>query len=308
MIKIERGEEPDNLFHAREIEISKARKYFVDDKHTEGFDFTAYKKVKIALSDLSGGKCAYCEEYYDPTAPVDMEHFRPKGAIEAESERIVPGYWWLAAVWENLLPSCIRCNREETQPLFDGTMMKVGKGERFPLFAETDRASVEDGEKSELPLLIDPSRDNPVEFIQFVDEGERCIAKCVDETEVTEAGRRARASIDIYGLNRAGLVFDRSRYMLRAQASLRHLELASVELQRLRALGQDTSFVDRTIARETELLSSFTEGEDRFTGMLRSLIYPVLGRLGITPSDLRQQRERFKSNSGIATSLNSEDA
>ncbi|MBY3314727.1 hypothetical protein [Rhizobium laguerreae] len=283
MRKIQRGPEPQSLIDARAVELLKARKHFIEDQKVDGFEFSAYKKAKGSLKDLTGGNCAYCEAYYDVTSPVDLEHYRPKGAIETTTERVSPGYWWLAAVWENLLPSCIRCNREEIQPLYDGTMLKVGKGERFPIFAEADRASAEDGEMNERPILIDPAEDDPTDYIKFVEEDERCIAKCVDETETTENGRRARASIDIYGLNREGLVTDRSRQLLRAQASLRHLELAVAELDRMGAAGHDTAFVELTIARETQFLGSLTAGNDRFTGMLRCLIYPELQRMGIAP-------------------------
>ncbi|MGO4570173.1 hypothetical protein AB4Z52_35400 [Rhizobium sp. 2YAF20] len=283
MRKIDRGPEPQNLSNARAIELLKARKHFVDDKQLDGFKFTAYKIGKVALKGLTGGHCAYCEAYYDVTSPVDLEHFRPKGAIETATDRISPGYWWLAAVWENLLPSCIRCNREETQALYDGTLVKVGKGERFPIFDEADRASAENGEKSERPFLIDPAGEEPADYIKFVEENGYCIAKCVDESETTEDGQRARASIDIYGLNREGLVSDRSRQMLRAKASLRLLELAMAEFDRLGAAGQPTDFVELSITRETELLGSFTSGADRFTGMMRRLIFPELIRMGIAP-------------------------
>lgn len=283
MRKIDRGNEPQQLTDARAVELLEARKHFVDDQQLEGFKFLAYKKVKLALSSLTGGHCAYCEAYYDVTEPGDIEHFRPKGAIDTSNGRVSPGYWWLAAVWENLLPSCIRCNREETQALYDGTLMKVGKGERFPIFDEADRASAENGEANERPLLINPAEDEPADYIKFVEEDGHCIAKCVDETEMTENAQRARASIDIYGLNRKGLVTDRSRQMLRAKASLRLLELAMAEYDRLSAEGYPTEFVEQTIERESELLGSFTSGDDRFTGTMRRLIDPVLMRLGIAP-------------------------
>ncbi|MQB04541.1 hypothetical protein DXT91_10410 [Agrobacterium tumefaciens] len=283
MRKINRGQEPQELTDARTVELLEARKHFVDELQSDGFKFSAYKTVRRALHSLTGGHCAYCEAYYDVTEPGDLEHFRPKGAIETSNGRVTPGYWWLAAVWENLLPSCIRCNREETQALYDGTSMKVGKGERFPIFDEADRASAENGEANERPLLINPTEDEPADHIKFVEEEGYCVAKCVDETETTENGRRARASIDIYGLNRSGLVTDRSRQMLRANASLRQLELGMAELDRLIALGQPTEFVEMTIAREVELLGSLTSGNDRFTGVIRGLVYPVMRRLGVYP-------------------------
>ena len=79
------------------------------------FEFHAYKadEVKRRLEDLFHGKCAYCESFYAAQAPVDIEHYRPKGAVEDDPDH--PGYWWLAMAWENLLPSCIDCNRRRRQ-------------------------------------------------------------------------------------------------------------------------------------------------------------------------------------------------
>ena len=81
----------------------------------ESFEFAAYKadEVKRRLEELFHGKCAYCETYYSASAPVDVEHYRPKGAVSEDDKH--PGYWWLAMAWDNLLPSCIDCNRKRKQ-------------------------------------------------------------------------------------------------------------------------------------------------------------------------------------------------
>lgn len=284
MMKIDRGDEPPFLAAARNAELVKARKYIVEDGNAEGFKFTAYKGVKGVLNDVLGGKCAYCESYYDATSPVDVEHHRPKGAIQTANGRSTPGYWWMAAVWSNLLPSCIRCNREETQPMHDGTSMKVGKGELFPLLDEGDRATAEDGEGDEIALLIDPSVDDPVDYLNFELVDDASIARCIDMSELSLAGRRARSSIDVYGLNRQGLVRSRTRYVLRARTSLRKLKLSIAELERMRSTGQPTAFVETCIDDEIALLKGLTDGEDGYTGTLKRLILPELDAIGI---DLR---------------------
>jgi uncharacterized protein (TIGR02646 family) len=283
MIKITRGDEPQDLAAARARELPRARKYFVVDQNSEGFDFTAYKIAKVNLNDVTNGKCAYCESYYDATSPADVEHFRPKGAVEGAVSRTVPGYWWLAAVWSNLLPSCVRCNREEWQSLYDSSWVKVGKGERFPLYVEANRASNENEEAMETPLLLDPSIDQPTDFLKFEIVDQVCLATCLDETEITLSGLRARASIDVYGLNRRALVKDRTRYLLRARASLRKIELAMTEMDRLRVEGNATDFPEAIIADEIGQLRLFTNGDDRFTGMLKQFINPELERMGIAP-------------------------
>ncbi|MEK9939970.1 MAG: hypothetical protein VW548_03245, partial [Methylotenera sp.] len=94
---------------------AKAKKSAEETKSRKAFEFKAYKNddVRHALFTLFHGKCAYCEARYDTTAPVDIEHFRPKGGIDGTDHL---GYWWFAATWLNLLPSCIDCNRKREHP------------------------------------------------------------------------------------------------------------------------------------------------------------------------------------------------
>jgi len=86
---------------------------------------------KLLLKHVFNNKCAYCEVSTVRFAG-DAEHFRPKGAVTVEGERMKtfdengreiehPGYFWLAYHWKNLLPACEACNS--------------GKGKRtqFPL-------------------------------------------------------------------------------------------------------------------------------------------------------------------------------
>ncbi|WP_314961798.1 hypothetical protein [Bradyrhizobium cosmicum] len=75
----------------------------------KAFPFQAYKAegVKKRLEELFHGKCAYCESLYASQAPVDVEHYRPKGRVKDEHAH--PGYWWLASEWTNLLPASITC-------------------------------------------------------------------------------------------------------------------------------------------------------------------------------------------------------
>ncbi|RVI09473.1 endonuclease [Sinorhizobium meliloti] len=150
------------------------------------FEFARYKEsaVKLELERLFHGKCAYCESFYGSTQPVDVEHYRPKGEVEG-----VPGhrgYYWLAMDWNNLLPSCIDCNRRREQKApsalvgsivkllssgeFDRTRkMSLGKSSAFPLATETGRALAPgDNLLGEQRLLLDPTRDDPREHLTFL--------------------------------------------------------------------------------------------------------------------------------------------
>ena len=237
----------------------------------KSFTYSRYKQpeVKAALTELFFGKCAYCETFYERNQPVDVEHYRPKNGVDGHDG----GYWWLGMDWDNLLPSCIDCNRKREQKVppdlptllenvikgqdFDQwESKKTGKSTAFPLLDETkrvlnfERASDIGNER---PLLIDPCRDDPSDYISFfVDDIGALILKgedTFDETEgqavdpvdsdllLTEtiheghihklplislvvptssdpsAIKIAQNSILIYGLNRLGLVQSRTKVL-----------------------------------------------------------------------------------------------
>ena len=171
------------------LEMERYAQHEAEPSPKPKFTFRAYKAedVRHSLEALFHGKCAYCESRSDVTAPVDVEHFRPKGAARDGSHN---GYWWLAATWSNLLPSCIDCNRRRGQPtpvqraslsmlLADQEaaggsvrVLQTGKESCFPvcglrLVAQCAREHVEVALASECALLLDPSSDNPVQHLMF---------------------------------------------------------------------------------------------------------------------------------------------
>lgn len=168
-------------------ELDRARAHFAAAPGKGSFSFAAYKgdDVRHALVTLFHGKCAYCESRYDTTAPVDIEHFRPKGAVEGIDH---PGYWWLAAEWTNLLPSCIDCNRRRRQntlaPFASLTggldairetgflVVQTGKESAFPvdgtrMVSEPPPGQSDAALLAEKCLLIDPCRTDPEEHLRF---------------------------------------------------------------------------------------------------------------------------------------------
>lgn len=198
---------PPSLLDAGVAERRRAVAFFADPgNHTKSFAFKAYKARDVcdALNQLFHGKCAYCESSYAPTQPADIEHFRPKAAVMIEPRdeqpfRRKPGYYWLAAEWDNLLPSCIDCNRARTQESADiDTAMVRGKENRFPLADEAKRSvDPEDFQLlGEEPLLLHPCRDRPEEHLEFLAGG------LIREQE---GSARGRATITVLGLQRKAL-------------------------------------------------------------------------------------------------------
>src|SRR5687767_2055063 len=63
------------------------------------------------LTEISQGKCAYCESPIKE-GNASLDRFRPKaGAMDLEGAFSTEHYWWLAYQWENLYPACLKCNK-----------------------------------------------------------------------------------------------------------------------------------------------------------------------------------------------------
>lgn len=232
-----------------------------------GPKFEVYKlpSVKSQLHELFHGKCAYCESFYLSNAPVDVEHYRPKGRVHEDAAH--PGYWWIAMDWTNLLPSCIHCNRRSEQPtpvlsvnqvslvgnglrFSDSIQLQSGKQDSFPILGQ--RAAVGDTTfASEIPLLLDPTRDQPDEHLRFHIDRENLIGlvlpqeredggipgpvnvvgarpelqAVVNEARTSKLSLKGAVSIHVYGLNRLSLVQERTR-LLRQLEFLESLALA----------------------------------------------------------------------------------
>ncbi|CAN1209505.1 TIGR02646 family protein [Tumidithrix helvetica PCC 7403] len=139
----------------------------------------AHDSVKQALIEDQHQKCCFCERLTGTDG--DVEHFRPKQAYkQANGESLQrPGYYWLAYEWDNLYLSCSACNQRHKQNL-------------FPLQNPSERATHhKQNVDREQPLFIDPSKDNPEEFIGFRGE----FAYAIDDNP------RGIATIELLKLN-----------------------------------------------------------------------------------------------------------
>jgi len=92
------------------------------------FKSDIWKELKYWLLDnVFHGKCAYCETDIGRARMFggDAEHFRPKSSVRnlVSGKYVVsraklpdgqsiehPGYFWLAYLWQNLMPTCKECN------------------------------------------------------------------------------------------------------------------------------------------------------------------------------------------------------
>ena len=151
-------------------------------------DYHSEKEVKDLLVEMHHGKCCYCERKFWETDDLEVEHYRPKGGVRQSLDQKhdeLPGYYWLAYAWENLLLSCRTCNQR-----FKKTF--------FPLENPAERARSHRADVTkERPQLVDPAREDPRAHIHFLDD--------------TPYGRteRGRVTIEGLGLTRARLKGER---------------------------------------------------------------------------------------------------
>lgn len=284
------------------------------------FTFKVYKadEVKRRLEELFHGKCAYCESFYASQAPVDVEHYRPKGAVEGEPNH--PGYWWLGMEWTNLLPSCLDCNRRRKQLAPDAISnlnllykaTQSGKKDSFPI--EGVRAEQEDAELAlERPMLLDPTRDDPKAHLTYwladgaagglvLPKRSAGIAanpqlaavgaalEVAAQAAAANLSVRGAVSIQVYGLNRMRLVQERARLVQK----LRFLETLVVDLgdiiQKLTEAGLEQEPAVSDAIRNLQLLQGNVLAE------MRALAAPEMPFSAVAAAYLADFKNRLSAS------------
>jgi len=268
MIRVKRPPEPEELRlrAAAELAANAAK------APAGPFSFVAYKlpAVRQTLNAAFRFKCAYCESNFGATQPVAVEHYRPKGKIKTAQGDVVPGYYWLAADWDNLLPSCTDCNSPRRQ-LIAGVEITAGKGNWFPLASERTRAQAPEREADEDRLLLHPYRDFPDRHLEFIDEG-------VVRARLSPGGRaspKGHASIEVYALQRPGLVKAREAMQIRVRAQI---AVVRREAARLDADPQDAA-QEAILREELAGLRRLMEPDQPYSEIARQLIEPAIREL-----------------------------
>ncbi|MES2465330.1 MAG: hypothetical protein V4671_32590 [Armatimonadota bacterium] len=169
-------------------------------------DIYGAEDVKEALIAAQYGKCCFCERKV--FADGDVEHFRPKAAVKQRqgSPLLRPGYYWLAYDWNNLLLACSACNSRH-------------KGNLFPL--TNPRRRIRNHTESrdlshEQPLFVDPSIEDPTQYIAFRDE----------VPLARDGNARGEATIKALGLDRSALNSIRLEHLLVLRQYHYYLQLA----------------------------------------------------------------------------------
>lgn len=139
----------------------------VDGRIYKGEAYNIKPDFYMNLDGPFHGKCAYCESLIKADQPGDIEHFRPKNAVvDGNSDTVMDdGYYWLAYIYQNLLPSCRDCNKIPKK----GDPKRYGKGNQFPV--RNFRAARPGDERREEPLLINPVFEDPELHLEYDENG-----------------------------------------------------------------------------------------------------------------------------------------
>lgn len=262
MIRVKRGDAPACLGDggAAERERKKAEE-FRKKNPKKSFPFKVYssEEVKAALERLFRGKCAYCETRYAASQPMDVEHWRPKSV-----------YPWAASDWDNLLPSCIDCNRERKQLLIDeGKKVLAGKGTLFPLASGSKRAATRAAMALEEPLLLHPCNDEPDAHLRYTEEA---VVRARAKSD------KAPESIRVYALNRSALVDERLQLLLLLRQRMYTIEVLIDLLDHAR--GKTAALIEDLLIHESSELHAFADPARPYSAMARQFIDEFSRQLG----------------------------
>jgi uncharacterized protein (TIGR02646 family) len=238
MIRVNRRAAPNQLAREEASRLPVIEGIINGGNAPSSDDFEGYKCAAEPLFQLQYSKCVYCEKKIESTYQ-DVEHFRPKTLANREPGSIITsGYWWLAWCWENLFFSCPNCNRP--------------KGIQFPLATNSVVLKAKDPPPgAEDALLIDPSREDPLDHIWFrpcgPGDGWRPVAK-------TERGVH---TIRVCRLDRPDLL---DQYAQHVQHSV------WPRVERLRGLSKQNSQQDLTKALK-EVSKTLLSARSPFAGL-----------------------------------------
>lgn len=228
MIRVERAECPPSLNGPDSKGSRERAAALVAQAAGRKTKFKAYREsdVVLTLREMFNKKCAYCEFNYAAGSPEDIEHFRPKGAVVINGQLTKPGYYWLAAEWSNLLPSCIDCNRKRSKEFAVPNQASSGKANLFPVVDEAHRwRSHTAPNVNEQPLLLNPCDDYPDQHLEFLNDG---LVRAVADT-AGNPSPKGETSIEVFGLLRHDLVEQRAAKQLMIRAAIeRALEAAEI--------------------------------------------------------------------------------
>jgi uncharacterized protein (TIGR02646 family) len=253
VIQIARPPEPPEVLNiiGRQLTTEQCDAYNVNPEGylsgEEAFKFNrsiyGAPEVRRALEEAQNQKCCYCEERFGATSYGDIEHYRPKTVSQQGRglPKLLPGYYWLANEWTNLLISCEVCNRGNKRMM-------------FPLRDPEARArSHHDDLTREEPLLINPFLEDPRNHITFHNH----VPQPLDEV--------GRITIETLGLRRSKLDEDR-------KSVIEQLRLCAQIVAKANQFPEICEKLGEIVGDAIRVLESATRPEARFSSMARDFL------------------------------------
>lgn len=269
-------------------ETLKAIAHYTGPSKATTFNFKVYRdpEVKEALTKLFKNKCAYCESTFLHIYPGDIEHFRPKGEIEGVVPDSKPGYYWLAADWDNLLFSCRNCNQKLTHTLHgEADKRTMGKMNQFPLSDPSKYVRKHDhiggvNTEENYRLLLNPCVDNPEKHLEYGKEG---VIKPKKDA-LGKPSLKGETSIKVYVLHRVPLVQAREKILIDMQAQIQRVKEAFDNYNTYLSHSDTEKFYfEKILKRELDRLKKFINPEEPYVGMARQVVGKfLLDNFGIT--------------------------
>ncbi|KRE50635.1 hypothetical protein [Paenibacillus sp. Soil724D2] len=248
------------------------RFYSDENNHQKTYkDYKAYQheEIKDAFNKLFHKKCAYCESNYAKVQPVDVEHYRPKGGVVIDGILVKPGYYWLASDWENLLPSCIDCNRHRTHKVDDDDEeFLLGKANLFPIANESARAKKVGYEPYEIRLLLNPCIDSPEEHLTFLEDG-----------IILGKSFMGMVSIETYGLRRKDLTDAREAHAKNINKAISDVKFGLSFMDKLiNTPGAEAlvNIYEEKLKIDLNALKSFLDEKQEYVALARQMIDPFI--------------------------------
>jgi len=169
----------------------KDKKHSTKSAYNDGKSDTK-DSLKWTLKEIYHQKCAFCEAPLDNEVG-DIEHFRPKNENKNESTKCNKkfSYYWLAFSWDNLLPSCSRCNGKKSNCFdIEGQRVAYENEDLINL-----HSSIETYNLKEKPKLLHPEYDVFESEIRFTKKG-----------EIYSRNKRVQYTVKTCNLNRKNLI------------------------------------------------------------------------------------------------------
>ncbi|WP_122560541.1 endonuclease [Pseudomonas orientalis] len=274
------------------------------------FEVYADESVRARLNEMFHRKCGYCESPLSTTSSMEVEHYRPKAGLNGDSlhlgywwlgmawDNLLPSCIYCNQRRGQITPRASTPTvgfLEDEGRLTAFRSVITGKGTYFPILGPRVTDPTGDCTK-EIPLLLNPCLDRPQDHLGFYikksniiglmlpkpDAGHGLFSSGFDPTSMKDfraeltltlkrkLDLRGSVSILVYGLNRLGLVQERTRVL----RHLMFLECQVVDQSALIRRMEQRRSPPGYLADDMIILNGLYQLRDRLVQEMKALAKP----------------------------------